>query len=76
LNAGADLKPDFAKAVKLAPKQSIEVEIPVAAANDFGLTLMASNQISATLFTTKARLPAKIRRKLGSQPVVSFDLFR
>lgn len=52
-------KPDFAKAVKLAPKQSIEVEIPVEAANNFGLTFMASNEISATLYNDKGEIVGK-----------------
>lgn len=47
------LKPSFSKAVTLAPKVSIEVEIPVEQANDFGLTFMASPEISATLLNDK-----------------------
>ena len=46
-------KPDFAKAVKIAPKQTLEVEIPVETAMNFGLTFMADAQISATLFNDK-----------------------
>lgn len=53
------LKPDFAKAVKIAPKQSVEIEIPVAAANDFGLTFMASNEISVTLYNEKGEIVGK-----------------
>jgi hypothetical protein len=52
-NAGEALKPDFAKAAKIAPKQTIEIEIPVEAANNFGLTFMADSQISATLINDK-----------------------
>ena len=52
-------KPDFAKAVKLAPKQSVEIEIPVAAANNFGLTFMADSRISATLFDDKGAIAGK-----------------
>ncbi|HLM62162.1 MAG TPA: hypothetical protein VK308_15265, partial [Pyrinomonadaceae bacterium] len=51
--AGEALKPDFAKAAKIAPKQSVEVEIPVETANNFGLTFMADSQISATLTNDK-----------------------
>ncbi len=51
--AGETFKPDFAKAVKLAPKQKIEIEIPVEAATNFGVTFMADAQISATLFDDK-----------------------
>lgn len=53
------LKPDFAKAVKLAPKQTIEVEIPVTAAQNFGLTFMADAQISAMLYDDKGVLVGK-----------------
>jgi triacylglycerol esterase/lipase EstA (alpha/beta hydrolase family) len=40
----------FAKSVRLAPKATIEIEIPVAAAANFGVTFMAIPQVSATLF--------------------------
>ncbi len=49
-------KPDFAKAVTLTPKQTVEVEIPVEAANNFGLTFMADPLVSATLFDEKGTL--------------------
>ena len=52
-------KPDFAKAVKIAPKSSVEIEIPVSQGNDFGLTFMASNEISATLFNDKGVIAGK-----------------
>lgn len=52
-------KPDYAKAVKIAPKSSTEIEIPVEAALNFGLTLMASNEISATLFNDKGAIAGK-----------------
>ena len=52
-------KPDFAKAVKLPPKQSIEIEIPVEQANNFGVTFMADAQISATLFNDKGAIVGK-----------------
>ena len=42
-------RPSFAKEVKLAPKQAIEVEIPVAAGANFGVTFMAGALVSATL---------------------------
>ncbi len=42
-------KPDFAKAVKLEPRQTVEVDIPIEAASNFGLTFMADPLISATL---------------------------
>jgi hypothetical protein len=52
LNAEA-FKPDFAKAVRIAPKQSVEIEIPVARALNFGLTFMAAADVSATLFNAQ-----------------------
>jgi pimeloyl-ACP methyl ester carboxylesterase len=44
-----DFRPSFAKEVRLAPKQVLEVEIPVAAVPRFGVTFMAGAQVSATL---------------------------
>jgi pimeloyl-ACP methyl ester carboxylesterase len=52
-------KPDFAKAVKLAPKQTIEIEIPVEEGQNFGLTFMADSQISATLLNDKGEMVGK-----------------
>jgi pimeloyl-ACP methyl ester carboxylesterase len=46
-------KPDFAKAVTLAPKQKVEVEIPVHEAGNFGLSFMADAQVEATLIDDK-----------------------
>ncbi|PYS99009.1 MAG: hypothetical protein DMF63_13125 [Acidobacteria bacterium] len=40
----------FAKEVKLQPKQTVEIAIPVEAASNFGITFMASNTVSASLF--------------------------
>jgi hypothetical protein len=39
----------FAKSVKLGPKQSVEIEIPIAAGANFGVTFMASSDVSAIL---------------------------
>ena len=44
-----DSRPSFAREVRLAPGQSVEIEIPVAAAASFGVTFMAGAQVSATL---------------------------
>ena len=52
-------KPNFAKEVKLAGKQSVEIEIPVEAAQNFGLTFMADPSISATLFNDKGVVVGK-----------------
>lgn len=49
-----DFRPSFAKEVKLAPKQVLEVEIPVASgAANFGVTFMADALVSATLLDDK-----------------------
>ena len=53
------LKPDFAKSVRIAPMQSVEVEIPVEAANNFGLTFMAASDVSATLLNDKGAIVGK-----------------
>jgi hypothetical protein len=52
--AGEEFRPSFARELKLAPKQVIEVEIPVAAgAANFGVTFMADALVSATLADDK-----------------------
>jgi len=51
---GEEFRPSFAKEVKLAPKQVLEVEIPVAAgAANFGVTFMADALVSAALADDK-----------------------
>ena len=49
-------EPPFAKAVKVGPKQSIEVDIPVAAAQNLGITFMAFPDVSATLFNERGAI--------------------
>ena len=39
----------FAKQIRLAPKQVLEIDLPVEAAQNFGLTFMAPSTVSATL---------------------------
>ena len=41
--------PDFSKIVKLAPGQTLKVDIPVKAASDFGMTFIAASTVSATV---------------------------
>jgi pimeloyl-ACP methyl ester carboxylesterase len=53
------LKPDFAKAIKLTAKQTVDVEIPIVAATNFGITFMASSEVSASLYDEKGTLVAK-----------------
>jgi len=49
----------FAKAQTIAPKQAVEIEIPVQAAQDLGITFMASPSISATLVDDKGGIAGK-----------------
>jgi hypothetical protein len=67
-NSAEDFRPDFAKRVKLSPKQTVEIEIPVEQANNFGLTFMADSQISATLFDEKGTI---IGKNLAKTPAAS-----
>ena len=54
LAADEEFRPSFAKEVKLAPKQSVEIELPVAAGGaNFGVTFMADALVSATLSDDK-----------------------
>jgi len=53
------LAPDFAKAVKLEPKQSAEIDIPVAAAGNLGVTFMTGKEVSATLIDDKGNIIGK-----------------
>ena len=41
--------PDFSKIVKLAPGQTLNVDLPVKAASDFGMTFIAASRVSATV---------------------------
>jgi hypothetical protein len=52
-------RPAFAKELRLAPGQAMEVEIPVTAANNFGVTFMADANVSATLFDDKGAVRGK-----------------
>lgn len=55
----------FAKAVKVAPKQSVEVEIPVGAGTNFGITFMGDPMVSATLIDDKG---AVVGKNLANSP--------
>ena len=58
-DGGEDFRPAFAKELTLAPKQSVEVEIPVPAGSDFGVTFMADAGVSATLFDERGAARGK-----------------
>jgi pimeloyl-ACP methyl ester carboxylesterase len=72
---GTDLRPAFAKSVKISPKQSVEVEIPVEAAQNFGLTFMASPEISATLFNDKGVIVGKNLTKTTESSLLFRSIF-
>ncbi|HUR97808.1 MAG TPA: alpha/beta hydrolase [Pyrinomonadaceae bacterium] len=57
--AGQPSDPPFAKSITVAPKQILDVDIPVAAASNFGLTFMAPSDVSATLFNDADALIGK-----------------
>jgi hypothetical protein len=49
----------FAKLVKLQPKESAEVELPVTAGQNLGITFMAPSVVSATLLNEKGIVAGK-----------------
>jgi pimeloyl-ACP methyl ester carboxylesterase len=49
----------FAKAVKVGPKQTVEIEIPVEAVRNFGITFMTDPLVSATLFNQTGGMVGK-----------------
>jgi pimeloyl-ACP methyl ester carboxylesterase len=57
--------PPFAREVRLRPKQTIEIEIPVETAVNFGMTFMAANTVSATLLDPSGAI---IGKNLSSSP--------
>jgi hypothetical protein len=60
-----DARPEFAKEVTVAPGQTTEIEIPVRAGANFGLTFMAQPSVSATLINDKG---AEVGRNPGGTP--------
>jgi hypothetical protein len=60
-----DSRPTFAKEVKLMPKQALDIEIPVPASLNFGITFMADAKVSATLFDDRG---AAQGRNLADSP--------
>jgi hypothetical protein len=59
--AGAvdDLRPAFAREVKLAPQQALEIELAVPAGANFGVTFMSGSKVSATLLDDKGAVQGK-----------------
>jgi hypothetical protein len=69
-DVASDLAPaqPFAKEIKLGPKQTIEVEIPIEEALNFGLTFMAVNTVSVSLADQSG---AVIGKNLSGSPDAS-----
>lgn len=59
--AGAkdDFRPTFAREVKLAATQALEIELSVPAGANFGVTFMSGPKVSATLFDDKGAVQGK-----------------
>jgi hypothetical protein len=56
---GDESRPAFARELRLAPGQVLEIEIPVASAANFGVTFMAGSKVSATLLDEKGAVLGK-----------------
>jgi hypothetical protein len=56
---GDDLRPMFAREVKLAPKQALEIELAVPAGANFGVTFMSGSKVSASLIDDKGAVQGK-----------------
>lgn len=67
-----DFAPDFSKIVKLAPGQTLKVDIPVKDARDLGMTFIAASAVSATLSDDKG---AVVGANLKDTPAAG-QLFR
>lgn len=67
-----EISQTFAKEIKLAPKQILEIEVPVEAAPNFGVTFMASPAISVMLLNDKNTL---VSRSLTASPSAN-SMFR
>ncbi|MCB1023398.1 MAG: alpha/beta fold hydrolase, partial [Acidobacteria bacterium] len=52
-------RPDLARSVKVSAREKVEIEIPVTEALNFGMTFMASPEISATLINDKGIVVGK-----------------
>lgn len=64
--------PDFSKIVKLAPGQTLKVDVPVKAARDFGMTFIADSTVSVTVSDDKG---AVVGANLKDTPAAG-QLFR
>jgi hypothetical protein len=56
---GDDFRPAFAKEVKLAPKQALEIELAVPAGANYGVTFMSGPKVSATLVDDQGAVQGK-----------------
>ena len=71
-------KPDFAKLVSLAPRQTIDIALPVKEARNLGITLIAASAVSATLVDDKGAVAATnlTATPEASQPIRSLFVDR
>ena len=67
-----EVNQNFSKEVKLAPKQTLEIEIPLEAAPNFGVTFMANPGVSVSLLNDKSVL---VSRNLKDSPLANM-MFR
>lgn len=58
-NLSGESVQQFSKELKLAPKQTIEIEIPIEAAQNFGVTFMANPNVSVSLINDKGAVISK-----------------
>jgi hypothetical protein len=59
LTVAEDLRSAFARSAVIGANRSVEIEIPVGNASNFGVTFMAPPEISATLFNDKGAVAGK-----------------
>ncbi len=67
-----EVNQSFSKELTIAPKQTIEIEIPLEAAPNFGVTFMANPGVSVSLLNEKGVL---VSRNLKDSPLANM-LFR
>ena len=67
-----EVNQSFSKELTLAPKQTLEIEIPLEAAPNFGVTFMANPGVSVSLLNDKGVL---VSRNLKDSPLANM-MFR
>lgn len=69
------LRPDFAKDIKLAPKQIIEIEVPIKPGKNLGLTFLANANVAATLVNDKGVVMGKNPANSGTAKNIFREIF-